>query len=60
VIVPPEDLPPLRVYNPDAEPYVNWSVKMELLRHQLRELWNRNRSQSFQPWTGIERRKQAR
>jgi hypothetical protein len=57
----PTDAPsPLRLFDPEAEPYETWAEHMAQLREKLRELWKVNRVPRPAPWNGNERRKQAR
>jgi hypothetical protein len=51
---------PLRMYDPEAEPYSEWSDRLAKLREELQEHWKTNRAQQAEPWNGIERRAQGR
>jgi hypothetical protein len=51
---------PLRLFDPEAEPYSEWAERMAALREQLREHWKVNRAPQPNPWRGVERRKKAR
>jgi hypothetical protein len=56
----PDPSAPLRLYDPQAESYSEWSERLAKLREELRDLWKTNREQQAEPWNGIERRAQAR
>jgi hypothetical protein len=58
--MPTEAPSPLRLFDPEAEPYAEWAERTAALREQFRDVWKVNPAPQSVPWDGIERRTKAR
>jgi hypothetical protein len=51
---------PLRLFDPESEPYTEWAEQMAHFREKLKAVWKVNRAPQSTPWRGVERRKKPR